>query len=88
MNKTELVNSVAEAADLSKKDASKAVDAVFDTIQDALAKGEKIQLLVLVTLRFVNVLLVRVVTHKQVRKSKSLQAKYLLSNQVKRLRTR
>mgnify|MGYP002063509864 CR=1 FL=1 len=45
MNKTELVNSVAEAADLSKKDASKAVDAIFDTIQDTLAKGEKIQLI-------------------------------------------
>ncbi|CAM5221597.1 Bacterial nucleoid protein Hbs OS=Ureibacillus acetophenoni OX=614649 GN=SAMN05877842_103335 PE=3 SV=1 [Ureibacillus acetophenoni] len=38
MNKTELVNSVAEAAALSKKDASKAVEAVFDTIQDATAR--------------------------------------------------
>ena len=45
VNKTELVNSVAEAAGLSKKDASKAVDAVFDTIQDALAKGDKVQLI-------------------------------------------
>ena len=45
MNKTELVNSVAEGKKKKKKDASKAVDAVFDTIQDALAKGEKIQLI-------------------------------------------
>ena len=45
MNKTELVTSVAEGTELSKKDASNAVDAVFDTIQDALAKGEKIQLI-------------------------------------------
>jgi DNA-binding protein HU-beta len=45
VNKTELVNSVAEATELSKKDASKAVDSVFDPIQDALAKGEKIQLI-------------------------------------------
>ncbi len=45
MNKTELVNSVAEGTELSKKDASKAVDSTFDTIQDALAKGEKIQLI-------------------------------------------
>ncbi|MFX3673951.1 MAG: HU family DNA-binding protein [Paenisporosarcina sp.] len=45
MNKTELVNSVAEATELSKKDASKAVDAVFETIQNALAKGDKIQLI-------------------------------------------
>lgn len=45
MNKTELVNAVAEAAGLSKKDASSAVDAVFGTIQTALAKGEKVQLI-------------------------------------------
>ncbi|GAA3327530.1 hypothetical protein GCM10020331_067840 [Ectobacillus funiculus] len=29
MNKTDLINAVAEASDLSKKDATKAVDAVF-----------------------------------------------------------
>jgi len=45
MNKTELVNSVAEATELSKKDAAKAVDAVFETIQGALAGGDKIQLI-------------------------------------------
>ena len=45
MNKTELINSVAEAAGLSKKDATKAVEAVFDTIQSTLAKGEKVQLI-------------------------------------------
>ncbi|MGG0642739.1 HU family DNA-binding protein [Sporosarcina gallistercoris] len=45
MNKTELINSVAEAADLSKKDATKAVETVFETIQDALSKGEKVQLI-------------------------------------------
>ncbi len=45
MNKTELVNSVAEATEPSKKDAAKAVDAVFETIQNAIAKGDKIQLI-------------------------------------------
>ncbi|WP_432355111.1 HU family DNA-binding protein [Sporosarcina sp. A2] len=45
MNKTELINSVAEAAELSKKDATKAVETVFETIQDALSKGEKVQLI-------------------------------------------
>ena len=45
MNKTELVNAVAEAAELSKKDASKAVEAVFESIQTALADGEKVQLI-------------------------------------------
>ncbi len=45
MNKTELINAVAEASDLSKKDATKAVDAVFDTILNTLKKGEKVQLI-------------------------------------------
>ena len=45
MNKTELITSVAEAAELTKKDATKAVEAVFDTIQSTLAEGEKVQLI-------------------------------------------
>ncbi|MFY4775971.1 HU family DNA-binding protein [Metabacillus sp. RGM 3146] len=45
MNKTELINAVAETGELSKKDATKAVDAVFDTILDALKSGDKIQLI-------------------------------------------
>ncbi|MET3682340.1 DNA-binding protein HU-beta [Alkalibacillus flavidus] len=45
MNKTDLVNAVAEQADLSKKDASKAVDSVFESITDSLKKSEKVQLI-------------------------------------------
>lgn len=45
MNKTDLVNLVAEKAEISKKDATKAVDAVFDGIVDALAGGDKVQLI-------------------------------------------
>ncbi|ARU63013.1 DNA-binding protein [Tumebacillus avium] len=45
MNKTDLVNLVAEKADLSKKDAASAVDAVFDGIVEALATGDKVQLI-------------------------------------------
>jgi len=45
MNKTELINSVAEASGLSKKDATKAVDAVFDSIAEALKNGDKVQLI-------------------------------------------
>lgn len=44
MNKTELVNAV-KAAGFSGKDAEKAVKAVFDAVTDALAKGEKVQLI-------------------------------------------
>lgn len=36
MNKTELINEVVTATEISKKDATKAVDAVFDTILEAL----------------------------------------------------
>lgn len=45
MNKTELIAQVAEAAELTKKDASKAVDAVFNAIADALKQGDKVQLI-------------------------------------------
>lgn len=45
MNKTELINAVAEAAELSKKDATKAVEAVFQSIQDALSNGNKVSLI-------------------------------------------
>ena len=45
MNKTELVNAVAEQSGLTKKDAAKAVEAVFDSISGALTKGDKVQLI-------------------------------------------
>ncbi len=44
MNKAELVSAVAEKADMSKKDAEKAVSAVFATIEESLAQNEKVQL--------------------------------------------
>lgn len=44
MNKTELVAAVAAKAELSKKDAEKAVAAVTASISDALKKGDKVQL--------------------------------------------
>lgn len=44
MNKAELVSLVAEKAGLTKKDADKAVAAVFDGIQETLQKGDKVQL--------------------------------------------
>lgn len=44
MNKSELVAKVAEVTELSKKDVTKAVDAVFDAISEALQSGDKVQL--------------------------------------------
>ena len=45
MNKTELVNAVALKSELTKKDADKAVAAVFDAIKEAVAAGDKVQLI-------------------------------------------
>lgn len=44
MNKTELVDAVAQATDLSKGAAGKAVTAVLEAIQGALEKGEAVVL--------------------------------------------
>ena len=44
MNKSELINAVAEKAALSKKDAENAVTAALDVITAALAEGEEIRL--------------------------------------------
>lgn len=45
MNKSELVASVAELAELTKKDAEKAVNAVFQSVQKALVDNEKVQII-------------------------------------------
>ncbi len=44
MNKNELVDAVANIASLKKADAVKAVDAVFESIADALKKGTEVRL--------------------------------------------
>lgn len=44
MNKTELVAAIADKAELSKKDAEKALKAFTEVVADELKKGEKIQL--------------------------------------------
>ena len=44
MNKAELVEAVAEKAELSKRDAEAAVDAVLEVIEAAVVKGEEVKL--------------------------------------------
>lgn len=44
MNKSELINAVAEKAALSKKDSEAAVTAALDAIAAALAEGEEVRL--------------------------------------------
>ncbi len=44
MNKTELVEKIAEGSGLSKADAKKATDAMIDAIRNALVEGDKVAL--------------------------------------------
>ena len=45
MNKSELVKALAEKAEITQKDAAKTLDAMVETIQQALAKGDKVQII-------------------------------------------
>lgn len=44
MTKSELIASVSEKTNMTKKDAEKAITAVIDSITEALSKGDKVQL--------------------------------------------
>jgi len=44
MNKQDLIVGVANASGLSRQDASRAVESVFDAIQTALKKGDEVRL--------------------------------------------
>ena len=44
MNKADLIQAVVEKTGLTKKDSTKALEAVIDVISESLAKGDKVQL--------------------------------------------
>ena len=44
MNKTELIAAVADKADLSKADAGRAIDSLFEVVGKALKKKDKVSL--------------------------------------------
>ena len=44
LNKTELIAAIAEQAEISKKDAEKALKAFVDVVTEQLKEGEKVQL--------------------------------------------
>ena len=44
-NKQDVIAKVVEATGLTKKDATASVNAVFDTVENYLADGEKVQLI-------------------------------------------
>ncbi len=45
MNKSELIQAVADRSGLTKKDSASAVDAILDGIAENLAKGKNVQLI-------------------------------------------
>lgn len=45
MNKTELINAIANKANMTKVDAKNALDATLDSIAEALAAGDKVSVL-------------------------------------------
>jgi len=45
MNKSDLIQTVAEKSGLTKKDSASALDAMLDSITESLAKGESVQLI-------------------------------------------
>jgi DNA-binding protein HU-beta len=44
MNKTELVTAIAEAAGITKADASRALQALLETVTSAMSKGDSVSL--------------------------------------------
>ena len=45
MNKTDLINAVAESSELSKKDSTRVVDSIMETITTALKNGDKVEII-------------------------------------------
>jgi len=45
VNKTDLVKAVAQKADMTQKDAEKAINSVFAAIEEALANDDKVQII-------------------------------------------
>ncbi len=45
MNKSELVDKMAEKSGLSKKDSDKALNAMLESVEEALTGGDKVQLI-------------------------------------------
>jgi DNA-binding protein HU-beta len=83
MNKTELIAAVAEKSELSKKDAEKAVNAVVNTIVEALKADEKVSSSVSVPLKQKPVRHERATTRRPVPRSRLRQPRLQLSRQAR-----
>ena len=77
MNKSELIDAIAESADLPKAAAGRALDATLEAVTKALTKGESVALVQHAT----------AVTPRLVRQLRLLQPLSQRSNQVSPLKT-
>lgn len=88
MNKTELINAMAEKAGLSKVDAKKALDAFVEAVSESLVKGDKVALIGFGLSVLLKKQLVRVSTLQPNRKSLSLLRKWLNLKPVQNWQTK
>ena len=83
MNKTDLIDAIASAAELNKKQAKAALEATLDAITESLKKGDAVQLIGFGTFK-INERKARTGrNHKQAPKSKLQHLKYRHSFPVK-----
>lgn len=84
MNKAQLVDKIAEGADISKASAGRALDAFIEAVSDSLKTGDQVALVGFGTFS-VRDRAARTGRNPQTgQKSKLLLQKYLVSRQVKR----
>ncbi|MDH4318358.1 MAG: HU family DNA-binding protein [Desulfobulbaceae bacterium] len=76
MNKKDMIESIAEAADISKAAAEKALNGVLMAVTDALSKGDKVTLVGFGTFSVVN---------RAARKAKNPQTKELMDIPAKKV---
>jgi hypothetical protein len=79
VNKSQLIDKIADGADISKAAAGRALDAFIDAVGEALKEVTRLLWLVSVLSPFASVQPVPAATRKLVRPSKSLPVKFLPS---------
>lgn len=79
MNKTQLIDFIAEKADLTKVQAKAALEATLGAVEGALKDGDQVQLIGLVHSKLIIVLLVLAVIQRPVKRSKLRQLTFLHS---------
>lgn len=82
MNKKELIDAIAEKANISKKEAGEVLDATLDVIKEAVAKDDKVQLIGFVPSRLASARQERAKTPVPAKRSRSLPPRFPPSRPV------